>query len=84
MIRSAILLALSAVTLIAQTWVAGEDTEAVQGPLRSSYVKSAGRGMIDVRDLDGAFVKSAARQRVDAQHRSLQSGAERRIHDHLH
>ena len=41
------------------TYTPGNREEAVAGPLRSSYVKTAGRGMVDVRDLDGAFVKTA-------------------------
>ena len=43
------------------TYTPGNREEAVAGPLRSSYVKTAGRGMVDVRDLDGAFVKTATK-----------------------
>ena len=58
LILSALVFLLAAGPVAAQTWQSGQGTEAVFAPLRSAFVAGADK-MIDVADLDGAFVKSA-------------------------
>ena len=57
LIYSALILLLAAVPVSAQTWQSGQGAEAVFAPLRSAF--AGADKMIDVADLDGAFVKSA-------------------------
>ena len=58
MILSAVLSLLVSASAAGQTWTPGTGTEAVFAPLRSAYAGTD--KMIDVDDLDGAWIKSAS------------------------
>ena len=50
----------TAIPALGQTWTSGSNTQAIQAPLRSAYVPSAGRYLIEAEDVGGWRVTGAS------------------------